>query len=182
HCTRIIEAIVANPALRLADIDLVTPEELRADLGIGADVQADVLPLLSTQLAVVEDVLALQSDSRTHMVGAEYCFDRAVSPDVVGRAVRLCVQQHAALRTRIRLSQIPWADFAYQLVDADANVAIDVLDLREQTVSAAQVAEQVQQWCYGSFDLFGDHLVEFRIVQWAQDRLTLVCRAHGVIM
>ncbi|MVF12545.1 amino acid adenylation domain-containing protein [Ketobacter sp. MCCC 1A13808] len=179
HFVTAIKSMVAQPEQRIMNV-VLDPDWVLAEY-LGVSDPNRISRLTTTQLAFVQD-LELRPQTRQYAVGFRYKIEKSVDVEKLKTAIYHVVNSHAALRAHYQRCDLPWCDPAYQVIDAERDVPIEVLDITGQSDPDHFVALHFDRWCYRTHDVFSDVLTRFQILLDAEQTAWLTLSCHHLVI
>jgi len=178
HFSTALDSMVTQPACRLANVQLQSPEALARELGVAPEDQ--LAPLTSTQMAFLQDI-QLRPDTRQYAVGFRYAINNLVQPALLEQAINQVIACHPVLRARFLRCDLPWTDAAWQVFRSRLSLTLEVIDIGVQDDADEFVARHHDNWCYRAHDIFNDELIRFQLLV-SGERCWLLLSCHHIIL
>lgn len=144
------------------------------------NLDGSILPLTSPQREIWFDQM-LHPDAPIYNIGGYWEIPGSIDPQRLEHAVRLLAQKHDCLRT-ILIEGVGEDHLPKQVFAADLSVDLPLHDFSQQPDPKATALEWMERQLDQPFDLYGQKLFAFDLLNLGCDRFYLFNRFHHIII
>ncbi len=180
HYMHLSEAIVNNPAQRVANVELCTQSELMHALNISVSQYTDVLPLSAMQYDMFMDNLVNPSTLQSSHGWALH-----VHNEIDEALWQRCLQQFSdnapILRSQFVSAKPAYLDVGYLAIRKQHVINYEFMDVSDKGYSSADIKHITDKIIYRPYDILKDEFVRFITIKVADKHYVLVAAVHHAI-
>jgi amino acid adenylation domain-containing protein len=181
HYIDLLEQCLANPDTGIKTYPLLQNDALYAALNVSAHDVESILPLTPMQSDMVLSQW-LNPASLANTLGYRAEVDFEVDADSWEKAIQLVSLQQPVTRTHFKVNRLPYGDFAYQCVYRHLALSLEVMDYRDELLTAEQIQQRVDAFIYQPQCYQEQQFIRYGLMRINGQRTILLLSSHHALL
>ena len=181
HMENLLRGMVIDPERRLSDVSMLGTNELYELLNLPQQSYEQIWPLTTTQRDLYLHSVMVP-DTVLNSMGVVLKLDATTDLVQWRAALETLYEQDPVLRAEIVSANIPFLDAAYLAIPCSPKTHFEVLDLRAEKLTQAQLKQRVDELVYAPYEIAKPPLIRHYVLQIDDENIYAVFAGHHIVM
>ncbi len=181
HYVTLLEQCLNNPEIGIKGYQLLQGDELYSALDVSHHDIESILPLTPMQYDMVLSQW-LNPESLANTLGYRAEVDFEVDADSWEKAIQLVSLQQPVTRTQFKTNRMPYGDFAFQCIYRHLSISLDVMDYRDELLTAGQIQQRVDAFIYQPQCYQESKFIRYGLMRINGQRTILLLSSHHALL